>query len=167
MLFSFSPARTLISRKLCLDSSAFSAFCPSLREPRDVADSAALTRFLSSMMTFLISPAERFDCSASFRISAAITAKPLPCSPARAAWIDALIASTLVWFAISSMESTIVPILSVSSLSERMVVSETMAASSIDLTDSCITPTAAELLIEASATRRAVLELSPAVSLTR
>ncbi len=41
--------------------------------------------------------------SASLRTSAATTAKPLPCSPARAASIAAFSASRFVWYAMSSM----------------------------------------------------------------
>ena len=52
-------------------------------------------------MIALICSAVSADCDASFPISSATTAKPLPDSPARAASIDALSASKLVWDAIS------------------------------------------------------------------
>ncbi len=51
----------------------------------------------------LISPAAAWLRSASFRTSAATTAKPLPCSPARAASMAAFRASRFVWRAISPM----------------------------------------------------------------
>ena len=53
--------------------------------------------------SWLISPAAFWLRSASLRTSAATTAKPLPCSPARAASMAAFRASRLVWRAISSM----------------------------------------------------------------
>ena len=53
--------------------------------------------------SWLISPAAFWLRSASLRTSAATTAKPLPCSPARAASMAAFRASRLVCRAISSM----------------------------------------------------------------
>ncbi len=55
------------------------------------------------LATSPISCAATWLRSASLRTSAATTANPLPCSPARAASIAALSASRLVWYAMSSM----------------------------------------------------------------
>ncbi|MNN63618.1 hypothetical protein D3C81_1790070 [compost metagenome] len=49
-------------------------------------------------------------CSASFLTSPATTAKPRPCSPARAASMEAFSDRSAVWFEISEMTFTISPI---------------------------------------------------------
>ena len=54
-------------------------------------------------MSSLISLAAAAERWASSRTSCATTAKPLPCSPARAASTPAFSASRFVWKAISSM----------------------------------------------------------------
>ena len=61
---------------------------------REPAFSASLTE---EEATWPISCAATCDRSASFLTSAATTAKPLPCSPARAASMAAFSASRLVW----------------------------------------------------------------------
>lgn len=47
-------------------------------------------------MRTAIFPAESFDCSANCLISSATTENPFPCSPTRAASIDALSANKFV-----------------------------------------------------------------------
>ena len=61
-------------------------------------------------MRILICSADSADCAANLRTSSATTAKPLPCSPARAASIAALSASRLVCSLIALIASTICPI---------------------------------------------------------
>ena len=61
-----------------------------------------------------------WDSSASLRTSSATTAKPLPCSPARAASMAAFRASRLVCSAIEPIVSTIVPISADLASSARM-----------------------------------------------
>ena len=61
------------------------------------------TAVTDSLMSVLISPAATAERWARLRTSAATTANPRPCSPARAASTAALSASRLVWKAISSI----------------------------------------------------------------
>ena len=69
---------------------------PTRREPSSTRSTLSLIRPLISFAA----PAER---CARLRTSPATTAKPLPCSPARAASTAAFSASKLVWKAISSI----------------------------------------------------------------
>ena len=63
----------------------------------------ASTRFTESLIRFLISIAASAERLARLRTSAATTAKPRPCSPARAASTAAFSARILVWNAMPSI----------------------------------------------------------------
>ena len=71
------------------------------------SDAPVLTFCTESWINALISLAAAADRCARFRTSAATTANPRPCSPARAASTAALSARRLVWNAISSMTEMI------------------------------------------------------------
>ncbi len=91
---------SLLAALISCTSSAVFWMLGTITSSRSAAFSATSTLETESL---LISPAAIWLRSASLRTSAATTAKPLPCSPARAASIAALRASRLVCRAISSM----------------------------------------------------------------
>ena len=82
-----------------------------VREPSAIPTPSVTLRTLSRMSD-AISFEEEAHRSASLLTSSATTAKPRPCSPARAASMEALRASRLVWSAMSEITLTIPPIFS-------------------------------------------------------
>ena len=78
--------------------------------PALAVSTASVVSCCTWRMTSPISLVASTERSASLRTSSATTAKPRPASPARAASMAAFRASRLVWSAISSMTSRILPI---------------------------------------------------------
>ena len=105
-----SAAAVLISTRAAADFSASSEPTFTSLAPWSIAATARSVSLWTSAISDAISLVARLERSASFRTSSATTAKPLPCSPARAASMAALSARRLVCSAMSSIVSTMAPI---------------------------------------------------------
>ena len=90
---------------------------------------ALLTLLSSDWIMVSISPVDFCVFCASVRTSSATTAKPRPCSPARAASMAALSANKLVWSAIPLITTRILTISAVPSCTSSISVFELSIAS--------------------------------------
>ena len=90
-----------ISSNACFVLSTCSLCFLKISFTSSIMETAFWESSIRTRMISLISFADSFDCSASFWICAATTAKPRPCSPALAASIDAFKESRFVSSAIS------------------------------------------------------------------
>ena len=108
---------------LAMDSTVLRRLLPSCMLLVTPAVVPVISRTISSISLVVSS-----DSAASLRTSSATTAKPLPCSPARAASIAAFSARRLVWDAIPRIFST-----------KFAIFSDALLSSSISLTADCTT----------------------------
>ena len=131
----------------------------------DCTTSSTLSRIAVTVSA--ISFAARPLSSASLRTSSATTAKPLPCSPARAASIAAFSASRFVCRAIRDTASTKSPIRSDASASVPTVIDVSRTRSPIVTSVFDARPMASRLEPAACTSSRAFVSISPARSRSR